>query len=54
MGQYYYILAKEENKNSKVYNRDLIINGKKEYVTGMATENLFLLTKLTQKNWLYA
>ena len=31
MGQYYYILMKEENKKSAVYNRDLIVNGKKEY-----------------------
>ena len=31
MGQYYNILMKEENKNTVVYNRDLIVNGKKEY-----------------------
>ena len=41
MGQYYNILLKEENKNSIVYNRDLIVNGKKEYT----------LAKLTEHSW---
>ncbi len=43
MGQYYYILMKEENKNTVVYNRDLIVNGKKEYT----------MAKLTEHSWWY-
>ena len=41
MGQYYNILLKEENKNTIVYNRDLIVNGKKEYT----------LAKLMEHSW---
>lgn len=43
MGQYYNILMKEENKNTVVYNRDLIVNGKKEYT----------MAKLTEHSWWY-
>ena len=39
MGQYYYILAREEGKNHVVYNRDLIIDGKKEYVMAKLMEH---------------
>ena len=41
MGQYYNILMKEENKNTVVYNRDLIVDGKKEYT----------LAKLMEHSW---
>ena len=36
MGQYYYILTREEGKNHVVYNRDLIIDGKKRIRHGKA------------------
>ena len=39
MGQYYYILTREEGKNHVVYNRDLIIDGKKEYVMAKLMEH---------------
>jgi len=41
MGQYYNILMKEENKNTVVYNRDLIVNGEREYT----------LAKLMEHSW---
>ena len=41
MGQYYNILLKEENKHSVVYNRDLIVDGKREYT----------LAKLMEHSW---
>ncbi len=41
MGQYYRVLLKEENKHYKVYNRSVIIDGKKE----------FTFPKLMEHSW---
>ena len=46
MGQYYYILMKEENKKSAVYNRDLIVNGKKEYTFAKLMEHSWWLNPM--------
>ena len=46
MGQYYNILMKEENKNTVVYNRDLIVNGKKEYTFAKLMEHSWWLNPM--------
>ena len=41
MGQYYRVLEKEGNKRLVVYNRNIIVNGKEEY----------MMAKLTEHSW---
>ena len=43
MGQYYRVLEKEADKNLKVYNRNIIVGGKEEY----------MMAKLTEHSWWY-
>ena len=43
MGQYYRVLEKENNKRLIVYNRNIIVDGKEEY----------MVAKLTEHSWWY-
>lgn len=43
MGQYYRVITKKDNKHYKIYNRNIIVNGKEEY----------MMAKLTEHSWWY-